>query len=64
MGKRQRNSGDRSRKKKKRNLAGNYLGNLWQNYYTDGEGKGTKGRERRDRTKIGVDRRIPQDEKP
>jgi len=64
MGKRQRNSGDRSRKKKKRNLAGNYLGNLWQNYYTDGEGKGTKGRERRDGMKIEVDRRIPWDEEP
>jgi len=30
----------------------------------DRKGKGTKGRERRDRTKIGVDRRIPQNEKP
>ena len=63
-GKRQKNSGDRSRKKKKKNLVRNYLGNLRQNYYMDREGKGTKGRERRDRTKIGVDRRIPQDEKP
>jgi len=54
MGKRQ-NSGDRSRKKKKKNLAGNYLENLWQNYYTNGEGKGMKGRERRDGTKIEVD---------
>ena len=63
-GKRQKNSGDRSRKKKKKNLVRNYLGNLWQNYYMDRKGKGTKGRERRDRTKIGVDRRIPQNEKP
>jgi len=54
MGKRQ-VSGDRSRKKKKKNLAGNYLENLWQNYYTNGEGKGMKGRERRDGTKIEVD---------
>jgi len=64
MGKRQKNSSNKSRKKKKKNLARNYLGNLWQNYYMNGEGKGTKGRERRDRTKIGVDGRIPQDEEP
>jgi len=62
--KRPKNSGDRSRKKKKRNLARNYLGNLWQNYYMDREGKDTKGRERRDGTKIGVDGRIPWDEEP
>jgi len=30
----------------------------------DGEGKGMKGRERRDGTKIGVDGRIPRDKKP
>jgi len=39
MGKRLKNSGDRSRKKKRRNLAGNYLGSLQQNYYIDGEEK-------------------------
>jgi len=61
MGKRQKNSDDRSRKKKKKNLVRNYLGNLWKNYYMNREGKGTKGRERRDGMKIGVDGRIPQD---
>jgi len=63
-GKRQKNSGDRSRKKKKKNSVRNYLGNLRQNYYMDKEGKGTKEREKRDRTKIGVDGRIPQDKEP
>jgi len=62
MGKRQKNLGNRSWKKKRRNLAENYQGSLWQNYYMDGEKKNTKGRERRDRTKIGVDRKIPRDE--
>ena len=63
-GKRQKNSGDRSRKKKKKNLVRNYLGNLWQNYYMDGKGKGIKGRERRDGMKIGINGRIPWDKKP
>jgi len=49
---------------KKKNLVGNYLGNLWQNYYMDGKGKGIKGRERRDGMKIGINGRIPWDKKP
>jgi len=53
--KRQKNSDDRSKKKKKRNLA--------KNYYTDEKGKGMKGREKRDGTKIGVNKRIPWDKK-
>ena len=63
-GKRQKNSGNRSRKKKKKNLARNYLGNLQQNYYTNRKEKGIKERERRDGTKIEVDERIPWDEEP
>jgi len=63
-GKRQKNSGNRSRKKKKKNLARNYLENLQQNYYTNRKEKGMKERERRDGTKIGVDERIPWDEEP
>ena len=63
-GKRQKNSGNRSRKKKKKNLARNYLENLQQNYYTNRKEKGMKERERSDGTKIGVDERIPWDEEP
>ena len=62
MGKRQKNLGDRSWKKKRRNLAVNYLGSLQQNYYTDGEKGGTKGKERRGGTRIGIDGKIPRDE--
>jgi len=58
-GKRQKNLGDRSWKKKKRNLAENYRGSLWQNYYMGGAKGDTKGRERRDGTKIGIDGKIP-----
>jgi len=59
MRKRPKNSGDRSRRKKRRNLAGNYLGSLWQNYYTNGGKKDIKEKERRDRMKIGVNGKIP-----
>jgi len=62
MGKRQKNLGDRSWKKKKRNLAENYQESVQQNYYTDRGKEDTKERERRDGMKIGVDRKIPQDE--
>jgi len=41
----------------------NYLGSSQQNYYTDGGRKNMKGRERKDRMKIGVDGKIPQDKK-
>jgi len=34
---------------------------LWQNYYTDGERKDTREKERRDGTKTGVDGKIPWD---
>jgi len=62
MGKRQKNSGDRSWKKKRRNLAVNYLGSLRQNYYMDGKEGDTKKKERRDGTKIGIDGKISRDE--
>ena len=54
MGKRPKNSGNRSRKKKRRNLARNYLESLRQNYYIDGRRKDTKKRERKNGRKIGV----------
>ena len=60
MGKRQKNLGDRSWKKKKRNLAENYQESVQQNYYTDRGKEDTKERERRDGMKIGVDRKILQ----
>jgi len=62
MGKRQKNLGDRNWKKKRRNLAKNYQGSSWQNYYMDGGKEDTKGREKRDGTKTGVDGKIPWDE--
>jgi len=46
-----------------RNLAKNYLGSLWQNYYTDREGKDTREREKRDETKTGINEKISQDKK-
>jgi len=62
MGKRQKNLGDRSWKKKRRNLAKNYLGSIQQSYYTDRAKRDTKGRKKRNRTKIGVDGKIPDEE--
>ena len=53
--KRQKNLDDRSRKKKKRNFAGNYQGNLQPNYYMDREEKDMKRKERRDGMRIGID---------
>jgi len=61
MGKRQKNLGDRSWKKKRRNLARNYQGNLQLNYYTVGGGKDMKKKERRGGKRIGIDGKIPQD---
>ena len=55
MGKRQKNLGDRSWKKKRRNFAGNYQGNLWPNYYMDRGEKDMKRKERGDGTRIGID---------
>jgi len=62
MGKRQKNLGDRSWKKKRRNLARNYQGNLWLNYYTVGGEKDMKGKERKGGTRIGVNGKIPWNE--
>jgi len=62
MGKRQKNLGDRSWKKKKKNLVENYQGNLQLNYYMDGGEEDMKGKERRDRTRTGIDGKIPRDE--
>jgi len=61
-GKRQKNLGDRSWKKKRRNLVENYQGNLWLNYYMDGEEEDMKGKERRDGTRTGINGKIPRDE--
>ena len=61
MGKRQKNLGDRSWRKKKRNLTENYQGSLQQNYCMDGGKEDTKGRERKDETKIGGDGKITRD---
>jgi len=61
MGKRQKNLGDRSWKKKRRNLVENYQENLWLNYYMDGGEKDMKEKERRDGTRIGIDGKIPWD---
>ena len=63
IGKRPKNSGNRSRRKKRRNLVGNYLGSLQQNYYMDGERKDIREKEKRDKMKIGVDRKILQSKK-
>ena len=60
--KRQKNLGNKSWKKKRRNLAGNYQGNLWLNYYMVGRGKGMREKEKKGGTKTGVDGKIPQDE--
>jgi len=60
--KRQKNLGDRSWKKKRRNLVKNYQGNLRLNYYMDGEEEDMKGKERRDGTRTGTDGKIPRDE--
>ena len=57
MGKRPKNSGNRSRKKKRRNLARNYLESLRQNYYIDGRRRDTKKRERKNGRKIGVNKK-------
>ena len=62
MGKRQKNLGDRSWKKKRRNLVKNYQENLWLNYYTVGGEKDMKEKEKRDGMKTGIDGKIPRDE--
>jgi len=61
-GKRQKNLGDRSWKKKRRNLAGNYQGNLQLNYYMIGEEKDMRKKERRGGMRIRIDGKIPRDE--
>jgi len=61
MGKRPKNSSDRSRKKKKRSLVGNYLGSSWQNYYMARGRKDTRKKEKGDGTKIGINGKIPWD---
>ena len=61
MGKRQKNLGDRSQKKKRRNLVGNYQGNLWLNYYIAGGEEDMKGKERGGGMKTRSIGKIPQD---
>jgi len=63
MGKRQKNLDNRSWKKKRRNLAGNYQGNLQLNYYMVGRGKDIKKKERRGGMRIGINGKIPWDKK-
>jgi len=53
----------RSRKKKRRSLVMDYLGNSQQNYYMDKGEKNMKKREKKDGMKIGVDGKISQDKK-
>ena len=62
MGKRQKNLGDRSWKKKRRNLARNYQGSSQLNYYTVRGEEDMKGKERRDGTRIEIDEKIPRNE--
>jgi len=59
IGKRSKNSGDRNRKKKRKNLVGNYLGNLQPNYSMDGNKKGMRRKGKKDERKIEVNRKIP-----
>jgi len=61
MEKRLKNLGDRNKKKKKRNLARNYLGNLQPNYSIDGNEKDMKRKEKKDGRKIGVNGKISWD---
>jgi len=63
MGKRLKNSGNRNRKKKRRNLARKYLGNLQPNYFMDGDKKGMRRKGKKNRRKIGVNRKIPWNKK-
>ena len=53
---------NRSWKKKRRNLVGNYLGSSWQNCYIVGKKGGTKEKGKRDGMRTGVNRKIPRDE--
>jgi len=62
MGKRKKNLGNRSWKKKRRNLARNYQGSSQLNYYTVKGKEDMKGKERRGGMRIGVDGKIPWDE--
>jgi len=62
MGKRKKNLGNRSWKKKRRNLARNYQGSSQLNYYTVRGKEDMKGKERRGGMRIGVDGKIPWDE--
>jgi len=59
MGKRLKNLDDRNRKKKRKNLVGNYLGNLQPNYSIDRDKKGIRRKGKKDRRKIGVSGKIP-----
>jgi len=59
MRKRLKNSGNRNRKKKRRNLVRNYLGNLWPKYFINGNKKGMRRKRKRIRRKIEVNGKIP-----
>jgi len=59
MGKRQKNLDNRSWKKKRRNLAGNYQRNLQLNYYTVREKEDMREKGRKDGTRTGINGKIP-----
>ena len=64
MEKRPKKLGNRNQKKKRRNSLENYQGSLQPNQYMDGEEKGIRRRGRKDRKKIGIDGKVPQNKEP
>jgi len=62
MEKRLKNEDNKSKKKKKRNLVRNYLGNSQQNCCMVGEKESMKGKGKRGGTKTGVNGKIPRNE--
>ena len=64
MEKRPKKLDNRNWKKKRRNSVENYQGSLQPNQYMDEKEKGMRERGRRDRKKIEINGKVPQDEKP
>ena len=50
--------------KKRKSLVENYQRSLWSNQYTNRKEKGTKRREKKDRKKIEIDRKVPWNKEP
>ena len=63
MEKRPKKLDNRNWKKKRRNSVKNYQESLQPNQYMNREEKGMRRRGRRDRKKIGIDRKIPWNKK-